>query len=303
MARPLRRYLPHQVFEVSSRTVRGEHAFVPCPEIELEWAGVLAEANHRWPAVKLHMAVVLTNACRFLLSSHDANAVARWTSFVFAATARLAKRWCGIEGIVWERRYRASPILDADSVRARVKALMRLACDADLVDAPRRWPGLNSVDALCRGVTLRGCYVNARARRKALRETGKLPLNRTLEFAPLPTLPADEEKRKTWFRKIEQEVIAETKARQRAARVRCPRPEELRRPEAHVGRAVQSAPVERCYSSCEVAQTKHFEAWRAFVKAWRAALAEMKRGIAICFPAGGWWPFDCHVCVRGRQDE
>ena len=221
--------------------------------------------------------------------------MARWSSWVFAAIARAAQYHHGFTGQVWARRYRPIAIVDDAAIAERVKYLMAQGCAANLVATPRDWPGVNCVDALCRGAELKGTYVTARQRRAALRDGGRLPLNRTLELAPLPGLPDKLEARQTWFRKIEQAIIAETRARLAETGARLPTIAALQAvPSTTAPERFEASPAPACHSTCKKARTAFLAAKAAFTAAWREALEDMKRCVRVCFPAGGWWPFGCH---------
>lgn len=299
MPRPLRRYRPGEVVEVTSRTIHGRFSFAPLPNLVLEWIGILAEACERWPAVKLHMGIAMSGHWHGLASSHDANITSRWLSFVDAAVARAAQFHHNLKGPIWGRRPRVIPILDDIALRNRVKYLMAQACSAgcDLVEAPRHWPGFHCVDALCRGVTLIGSYVTADERRRALRETGKLPLNRVLELTPLPGLPEESHKRETWFRHIEQEVIAEARERRERTGKRCKSRESLQNESPHsVPKHLAKSAAPLCHVSCRDRMKAFRKAWEFFEEQWREALEDFKRNLRACFPAGSWWPYHCREC-------
>lgn len=306
MPRPLRRFIPNQVNEITIRTVDARWSLVPVPMLRSEWIGILAEAGRRWPAVLLHDFQVMRSHATYHLSSGDANAVGKWTSFVNAATARASQFHHGLKGRIWGRRYHAIPILDDEALRTRTKYLMAQACAADAVTAPRRWPGPHAVDAKCRGVELKGSYVTAEARREALREHGELPVNRTLVLAPLPGLAESEQQRRTWYRAIEQEIVEEARMRHRAEGVTCGPPEALCRedpryaPEEEEGDPAEEegcGPAPICHTACRDRRDEYRTVRDQFIDAWRGALEDFKRGLRVCFPPGGWWPFHCRDVV------
>ena len=49
------------------------------------------------------------------------------------------------------KRYRLIEIIDESRQRDRLKYTMAQGCAARLVARPGHWPGLNTVDAMCRG--------------------------------------------------------------------------------------------------------------------------------------------------------
>lgn len=294
MGRPLRYFRPHHTQEITTRTLGGLYRIAPKPALIQEIAGIFGEAQRRYPGVALHYVVTLSNHLHALASADDANLMGRWSSWVFAAIARAAQFHHGFKGQVWARRYRPVAILTDASLRARVKYLMAQGCDANLVATPRAWPGLQCVDALCRGAELKGTYVTAKERRAALRETGSLLLNRTLRLAPLPGLPEKLEARQTWFRQIEKEIIRETCARLTQGGMRLPTIAALRDvPSTTAPKGFQASPAPACHSTCKALRKAFLAAKAAFVAAWREALDDFRRGVRVCFPEGGWWPFGC----------
>ena len=298
MPRRIRRVLPDQVFEITSRTAHGRFAFVPQRDLVFEWRGIVAEACQRWP-VKVHQVVVLSTHTHMLVTAPDTNVLALWASFVFAATARAAQYHHGLKGRIWARPFTLIPILDMETLRSRVKYLMAQACTEgnDLVESPRHWPGLNSVDALCRGVAMEGLYLTAEERREVAREGVPLhklvPMNRTLKLAPLLGLPKNRHARQTWYRTIEKEVIEEAKERRQCDGITCAPPESFRRVSPERTAELVSTPAPACHTSCKGVRTAFRMEWAWFVTSWREALEDMKAGIRVCFPRGGWRPFGC----------
>ncbi|MEZ5770028.1 MAG: hypothetical protein R3D80_22030 [Paracoccaceae bacterium] len=290
--------------EISSRTLLGRYALAPKPELVQECHGILAEACDRWRGVKLHMGVMPSNHFHYMATCPSANEFGRWMSFVKAAIARAAQFHHDIRGPIWDRRFRAIPILDDAALRERVRYFMAQMCNpaCDLVIGPRHWPGMNCVDALCRGVKIRGTYVRSAERRRLAARKEKLPLNRTLELTPLPGLPEDEEQRKTWFRQIEQEIVAETRERQAANGIVCKPPKVFETDDGHfVPDKMKKSPAPHSHCSCAERRAAFMAALHQFVDLWRGALELMKRGARACFPEGGWWPYDCHLCRPQRE--
>ena len=295
MGRSLRYFRRHHYQEITTRTLGGLYRLAPKPALVQEILGILGEAQRRYPGVAVYYVVTMSNHLHALAACDDANLMARWSSWVFAAIARAAQFHHGFKGQVWARRYRPIAILTDEALRERVKYLMAQGCAANLVATPRAWPGVNCVDALCRGAELKGTYVTAKERRAALRDGGTLPLNRTLVLAPLRGLPAKLEARQTWFRKIEQEIIQETRARLVETGARLPTIAELRAvPSTTAPERFEASPAPACHSTCKEKRKAFLAAKAAFTAAWREALEDMKRCVRVCFPAGGWWPFGCH---------
>ena len=189
----------------------------------------------------------------------------------------------------------AVTIADDVALRARVKYLMAQACAENLVLKPADWPGVNCVDALCRGADMRGSYVTADERRAAMRD-GKLtlPMNRTLKLVALPSLPESVHARQTWYRHIEKEIIVETRERMAAEgkRPSTRRALQTRSPNSRP-KSFTRSPAPACHSSCRRLIQEFLVARAEFAAHWRDALDDLRRGARICFPEGGWWPYGC----------
>lgn len=296
------RFIPDDVtvFELTVRTVKGLCAFIPTPEIRCEWAGILAVARMQWPAVQVHQACLLSNHLHALSSVRGPNAVnirGRWASFVLAGTARLAQRQFGLDGRIWDGPYAAIAILDEASIRARTRYIMAQAVQARLVAQPNQWLGLNTVDALCRGVPIEGYYTTAQSRRTARRRGVSYAETATKHrFEPDP-LPGHtnwtKAQRQAWYQAIETEIIEEAADAIAHGVYTLPTPSQILAvpptttiklertpvPKAHV------SPASRSIRAAWIAAKRHF------VDLWREALARWVDGDPPRFPRGGWVPF------------
>ena len=302
MPRPLRHCSAQYVAEIAGRTLFGLFRLAPKPLLMTEIIGIFGKAQERYPQVKLHVLVTMSNHYHALATCADANLLGRWLSWTKAAIARAAQFHHGFKGPVWGRRAATISVIDDVTLRDRVKYLMAQACAENLVLKPGDWPGVHCVDALCRGVAMRGSYVTADQRREAMRDGMlKLPMNQTLKLVPLPGLPENVHARQTWYRHIEKEIIAETRARMAADGAQPPSRRSLqdRSPDSRP-KAFKPSPAPPCHGSCRRLIQAFLVARAAFTAQWREALDDMRRGVRICFPDGGWWPFGCRE-VEPRQ--
>lgn len=303
MAHRLRNIQPDVVYEAVRRTRRGRYAFVPSPALNAELAGVIGEAQKRWPQVRVHQWQWLSTHFHALISAtgpHAANAVVDWENFIFGESAKVAQAINGLTGEIWEKkRCRLIPILDDTMLRARTKYIMAQAVDAGLVPRPRDWPGLNTSDVLCRGRRLRGYRGTAALRRRARRD--RVPMASiaprfTVRISALPSQAAlTVAARQRWYREIEREIIEEA-AVVRAGR-RYPPPACYTTINPETTQALEESPAPRCWAAPDNHEARR--AWcsmvEAFTLAWRAALAAWVEGARACFPRGGWVPFGaCH---------
>lgn len=291
---------PDTLFEVTSRARDGLFAFAPTVEVVNEWVGVLSVACERWPQVRVHQLCVLSNHVHMILSvtgSQPVNQWSRWSSFVFANTARISHRRHRLTGPIWARRFRAIPIVDDAAVLDRTRYVMAQAVSAGLVFSPRHWPGLNSVDAVCRGKPIQGYRVTAAIQRRA--RTLGIPVARLAEprVLTLSALPIHrgwpEHKRRAWYRRIERQIIDDAMVKQTVSGQRFGDPERLREVPATTTKtlAASEAPGAHVGEGNSRARQEWRAAMAAFVEAWRTALLRWVDGLRPCFPVGGWLPF------------
>jgi hypothetical protein len=227
----------------------------------------------------------------------------RWLSWTEAAIARAAQFHHQFKGPVWGRRAATISVIDDVALRARIKHLMAQACAENLVLKPADWPGINCVDALRRGAVMRGSYVTADGRREAMRGwTLRLPMNRTLALVPLPGLPKSVYARQTWYRHIAKEIIAETRARMTAEgrRPSTRRRVQNRSPNSRP-KGFEPSPAPACYGSCRRLNQAFLVARAEFAAHRREAMDDLRRGVRICFPEGGWWPYGCREVAAPQQ--
>jgi hypothetical protein len=226
-----------------------------------------------------------------------ANTLAKWTNYVFGESAKVAQAIHGLRGEIWEsKRYRLIEIIDEPRQRDRIKYTMAQGCAAGLVARPGHWPGLNTVNAMCRGERIIGYRGSAALRRRALAEgvsMASIAPQREIKISPLPMHAGlSEHQRQRWYREIEREIIDETAAACPDARY--PMPESYARVDPNTTREMESSDAPAVWAS--PGNAKDVRAWRvmirAFTDAWREALGAWVNGARACFPEGGWVPFD-----------
>lgn len=302
MARRLRHFKPGVPFEITIRTVDGRFSLAPKEDLVKEQIGALKRAG-RMTGVRVLYAVGLSNHLHLIIIGDDANQVGRWASLAFAQMARASQFHHGLTGRIWGRRFRAIPILSVAALRARIKYLMAQPCcaTADLVEKPRQWVGLNAIQAVCDGVPLEGFYLTARQRRAAVRagkSVGAMYGNsrahrEVLEFAPVPWIDPAPHAQRAWFRQLEREVIEEAQVR-RSAGKRFPHPSVYRRQNPHqTPKNFERSPAPDCHAANSEERQGFRKTWQQFVAQWREAMARFKQGLSVCFPPGGWRPFNC----------
>jgi hypothetical protein len=293
------------------RTAHGRFAFVPTSALRVELIGLLADAQARWPTVRIHQFVWMSTHVHMLLSvggPHPANAMSDWLNFVMGESAKVAKALHRLRGPIWEhKRCRLIPILDDAMLRVRTQYLMAQAAAAGLVPSPRHWPGANSCDALCRGRRLLGYRGTAALRRQAVRDQkpmSSLAPRREVRLVPLPThtdwtLYA----RQRWYRKIERSIVEEAAADFPGRRY--PQPAHYANLDPNQETRLVDTPAPSCWASAESHEARR--TWRqmicAFTDAWREALRAWTNGARACFPPGGWVPFGACYAPSYPQRE
>jgi REP element-mobilizing transposase RayT len=304
MAHQLRHAQPDIVYEMVRRTENGRFAFAPSMPLRAELLGVLADAQARWPSVRIHQFVWLSTHVHMLVSvvgANPANTLSAWLNFVMGESAKVAKALHRLRGRVWEsKRSRLIPILDDAMLRARTQYVMAQAAAAGLVASPRRWPGANTCDALCRGRRLLGYRGTATLRRQAARErrsVASIAPRREVHLSPLP-LHANWSAydRQRWYREIERSIVEEI-ATENPGR-RHPPPEHHAAVDPNTEVSLVDSPAPMCWVSPgnQQARCDWQQMMRTFTDAWREALAAWVRGARACFPPGGWVPFGaCHA--------
>jgi REP element-mobilizing transposase RayT len=304
MAHRLRFVQPDIVYEMVRRTAHGRFAFVPSVALRKELLGVLADAQARWPTIRIHQFVWMSTHVHMLVSAvgaNPANAMSSWLNFVMGESAKVAKALHRVRGRVWEsKRCRLIPILDDAMIRARTRYVMAQATAAGLVGRPRLWPGANTCGALCGHERLLGYRGTASLRRQAMRERRSmrtLAPRREVHLEPLPVHAGwSAYDRQRWYRDIERSVIQETASANPGRRY--PPPEHYMTVDPNTEKPLADSPAPNCWVSSDNQEARR--GWRqmirGFTDAWREALAAWIDGARACFPTGGWVPFGaCYV--------
>ena len=311
MPRRIRHVRPRAVYDVTSRTRDGRLAFVPTHALVDELTGVVGEAQRRWPQVLIHNMFWLSNHTHMQLSvvgGHAMNTLSKWTNYVFGESAKVAQAIHGLRGEIWEsKRYRLIEIIDEPRQRDRIKYTMAQACAAGLVARPGHWPGLNTVNAMCRGERIVGYRGSAALRRRARIEgvsMASIAPAREVRITPLPMHAGwSDHKQQRWHREIEREIITETAAEFPGRAYPMPESYVMVSPEETRPLTPSDAPT--VWASPDNHEGR--QTWRvmirAFTQAWREALAAWIGGARACFPPCGWVPFGACYAPGYAQRE
>ena len=142
MPRPLRLILPGQMVEVTIRTQQSRLLLRPSKELNAAILAVLGRALHLYDVALCGFAV-LSNHAHFLAVPADGQELARFMQFLNCNISKAVGRLHDWRGAVWERRYRAIPVVDEASQVARLRYVLAQGCAEGLVMRPEDWPGLH----------------------------------------------------------------------------------------------------------------------------------------------------------------
>ena len=291
MARPLR-YLSNDraLVEITTRTIQGRLLLRPSKELNESIVGVLGRALEFSPGIELHAVAHLSNHLHFLLTVPDAQLLARFMCFVNGNIAREAGRLHDWKERFWGRRYRCIEILDDAAAEQRLRYLLAHGVKERLVTRVEEWPGVNSAQALIKGGSLHGVWIDRvgeyDARRRGQQVTfDQFQTRYEVKLAPLPAWQerSAEECHTSlveMITSIEQEASEAGGAPGTDGAVRVCREEPHRRSEG-----VKLRPAPACHASSRERRERFCKAYREFVQAFREAVgASKRRGSRASFP-------------------
>ncbi|MEO5769401.1 MAG: transposase [Polyangia bacterium] len=296
MPRPLRFVPPGALVEVTARTVHGRFLLRPSSEVNEIILGVIGRAQYLF-AVRIHAFVVLSNHWHGLVSVDDAAQLSAFLAFVNGNIAREIGRIHDWRHRFWARRYRAIVVADEAAAVARLRYILQNGCQEGLVDRPADWPGLSCVRALTSCAELRGIWHDRTAAYNA-RRRGKRVANG--QFATeykvhLTRLPAWRNLSPARHRAACAELVGIIEAETRDERTRsgrsCFGPTRILAQHPH-DRPVASdtSPAPLVHASTRAVRDAFWRAYAAFVDAFRAAVACLRRGDKADFPVGAFPP-------------
>jgi putative transposase len=296
MARPLRFVPPDALVEVTTRTIHARFLLRPSPEVNDLFLGVLGRAQFLFP-VRVHAFVVLSNHWHALLSVDDAAQLAAFVAFVNGNVAREIGRLHEWRHRFWARRYRAIVVADEEAAVARLRYILKNGCQEGLVDRPGDWPGLSCVRALTAGEPLTGTWYDRTAEFNARRRgehviPGTFATRYHLHLSPLPTWrhlsPA---RHRAACADLVAAIEAETRIERADSKRMCVGRDRVLAQHPH-DRPVQSdnSPAPLVHASTRKIRSAFRRAYAAFVDAFRAAAASLRRHQQAYFPAGAFPP-------------
>jgi REP element-mobilizing transposase RayT len=285
MARPLR-HMPHPgtAFEITCRCIQGRMLLRPSAELNEIIVGIIGKALTLYP-IQLHAITVPSNHMHLILTTPDIKTMARFMNYINSKIAREAGKLHGWREKFWGRRYRAIPILDCQSLVARMKYLLAHGCKEGLVKRPHEWPGVNCVEVLLGGKKLEGTWFDRTAEYNARKE-GKtfeqyeFATRYEVVLAPISFWASlNEDERRNRVKDIVDEIESETKERL----------EKERYGVLGVKEVLAQAPWERplkmkrspapwCHAADGLTRKLYKLVYRKFVEVYQEASERLRRG-------------------------
>ena len=298
MAKKIRYYRPHALVEITNRTVAGQYLLTPGTEFNESLLGVLGRVLSHY-RVCLHGISVQSNHYHAILSAADVGHLSGFMRDFNSGVALLVNRNRARSGKVWARRYTSIEILDDEAAIDRIRYLFDQATHHDLVERPRDWPGVHTIDALCRGEQLEGVWIDHDRVTRAARR-GKTAPEAIIKYdVPVEPIPAWKNlsihKIQSRYRAIERKVEQSTAERRARAdtRVRPLGPARiLAQDPFFVPEPIATSPAPRCHTTRPKLRDKYLQAYREYVDGLRAALTRLIEALPeLQFPPDGCQPW------------
>jgi len=295
MTRPIR-YLQDtfNIVEDTVRVIHGRLLLRPSEELNEIVNGVIGRALEMFPMMRLYNIEVTSNHIHLVLGTPDARCLSRFMCYVNGNLAKEVGKLHGWRQKIWGRRFRCIPILDDESLLARMRYLLSHGCKENLVARPGDWPGVNSVKALTEGKKLVGYWFDRTkeyAARRRGEEFGKYDYatRYEVELSPLPCLEdRSEEERRELYRAMVSEIEEEARERRESTRLRPLGRRKVLRMNPHSRpRTSKSSPAPWCHASSIRARKAFYRAYQAFYEAYRSASKRLRSGeLDVEFPPG-----------------
>ncbi len=301
VANLLRWFLPETVFEVVARTIQGRFLLLPSERGREIVLGVVGRALERYPAVSLYGFVFLSNHTHLLVSSAHGGQLAKFLGYVFGNVARKIGRIHDWKGKFWAKRCRPIPVVDDLAVISRLRYVLSQSVKEGIVERAEDWPGASCVPWF-RGQPLTGTWVIRDREARALRS--KKPVDPStytetynIQLSPIPCWSR--------FSRSQIAVLVGGMLEGIAMEARQRRSSPVLGVEAalaihpHETRDLpESGPAPLCHATRHETRKAYEDAYRAFVRAFRAASEAIKSGAAIvAFPLGSFPSASCFVEV------
>jgi len=286
--------------EVTVRTSQSRLLLRPGPAVNEIILGVLGRAQHLY-GVACSSVVVLSNHWHALLWVEDAQQLARFMRHVDGNLSQEIGRkeihdW---PHTMWARRYQAIMVSNEPAAQIeRLRYHLSNGVKEGLVDKVKRWPGVHFAKSILGGKPLKGLWFNRTeeyAARQRGEDFGRLKYAEEQELV-LSQLPCWADLTPEQYRERIAELVEDIESQARADReARGIEPlgaEAILRQDPHTRpNQTKKSPAPACHAASKEARKKFWEAYSAFVAAFRDAAERLKAGEwPFRFPIGSFPP-------------
>lgn len=299
MAHPLRWFTPGTVYEVTTRTIQERFLLRPGRVARELVLGVVARGLLLYQDVSLYAFAFLSNHFHMMASATDGAQLSAFIGYVNSNVAREMGRIHKWRGPFWGRRARATPIVDDESLVARLRYILSQGVKEGLVERPEEWPGATSTPWLL-GESLQGVWIDRDVERRARRRNNMTdPSDYTATYdvrmSPLPCwsdLDRDQISERT--RMLVEDIVAEARANRTAPVLGADR---VLAQDPHASPSdPASSPAPLCHAATSTARRAFRAAYRAFKSAFFAAATAVRARLAagamsVIAPASDVLPF------------
>ncbi len=292
MGRPLRRQAPGQYYLITTRCHQARFFLRPDTHLNLAVLEWLARAQLQFPELRILAVCVMSNHIHLVV--HDqAGQLAAWASYFLGNLARAVNRLRERNGVCFERRYSAEPILDDEALVDRLVYTVTNPVTAGLCSRTDQWPG---VVLFARGSRREEIPVSwtdrdqerrerARARRRgeALPGSETFRVESSLAIEPLLIEMGGSGAARLIVAIEDRE--AELAAERRKAGIRTlGSARALAQSWRAAPRHPKHGPRPLCHAANPALRAAFREAFRAFVDLFREASERLREGVSIAFP-------------------
>lgn len=283
------------LIEVTTRTLEGRFLLKPSKKFNQIALGVLALAQKK-SQITLHAFVFMSGHYHLLLTAGDALQLSSFMCFLNSNLAREAGLYHDWKTIIWARRFQGIPVSEEPGAQEkRLRYFLAHGVKEDLVDSPRRWPGLHFVKNILDGESLKGIWIdrkrmNEAKQRQRKRQTPKDFISEhEIHLTPLPYLShLTPEQYRTHIAELVREI--EETHRQRRIRDSIPLPGAQQILQMHPHTRPQRlkwspAPPFHTYTPTMLKALREAYSW--FLEAYRDAATRLRAGdLNVTFPRG-----------------
>jgi REP element-mobilizing transposase RayT len=293
MARPLRFVPPGAVVEVTTRTVGSRFLLRPDATTNDLILGVFGRAQHLF-GVRVFAVAVMSNHLHALLGVDHAAHLAAFMQHLLANIAREVGRHHRWPGPFWSRRYRSIVVADDESQVNRLRYVLCQGLKEGLVDRVDRWPGVSSFRASTRGVPLRGVWHDRTAEYEAKRRGKRVEPRATEQsycvlLSQLPALAelTDQDYRSFVSSLVHDEERAVDAGRREEGKSAVLGARRILQQDPHAApEETKHSPAPMVHAASAAVRDVFLSTYRAFVDAFRDAVANLRLKKVADFPEG-----------------